>query len=84
MGKVKLIAAIVILVVVLAVFLQNSDPVRFKFLFFAPIEIAKTLLILGSALLGSAATLLSQFFWRRRKRLGSPSVTQHSGLSPQD
>ena len=83
MGKVKLIAVIVILVVVLSVFLQNREPVRFEFLFFAPIEIAKTLLILGSALLGAVATLLSQFFWRRRKRLGSPSVTQHSGLSPQ-
>jgi uncharacterized integral membrane protein len=80
MGKVKLTAAIVILVVVLAVFLQNREPVKFEFLFFAPIEIAKTLLILGSALVGAAATLLSQFFWRRRKRLGSPSATQPSGL----
>jgi uncharacterized integral membrane protein len=84
MGKVKLIAAIVILVVVLSVFLQNREPVRFEFLFFAPIQIAKTLLILASALVGVAATLLSQFFWRRRKRLGAPSVTQHSGLSSQN
>ena len=77
-GKAKLIAAIVIVALIIIVFLQNGDPVRFKFLFFDAIEIAKTLLILGSMLVGVVGTLVVQLFWRQRKRL---RTAQDSGLS---
>jgi len=79
-GKAKLIAAIVIVALIIIVFLQNGDPVRFKFLFFDAIEIAKTLLILGSMLVGAVGTLVVQLFWRQRKRL---RAAQHSELSTQ-
>jgi len=68
MGKTKLIAAIVAFVLLVVVFVQNSQPVQFKFLFFESVFVSKTLLILVSAVLGAAATLLVQFAWRRRKR----------------
>ncbi len=79
-GKVKLIAAIAVVALLVIVFLQNGEPVRFKFLFFDAIEIAKTLLILGSMLIGAVATLLVQLFWRQRKRL---RAAQPSPLNPQ-
>ncbi len=79
-GKVKLVAAIAVIALFIIVFLQNGEPVRFKFLFFQAIEIAKTLLIVGSMLVGAAATLLVQLFWRQRKRIRTP---QDSALSPQ-
>ncbi|MBP1686295.1 MAG: hypothetical protein H6Q33_2438 [Deltaproteobacteria bacterium] len=68
MGKTKLIAAIVAFVLLVVVFVQNSQPVQFKFLFFESVFVSKTLLILVSAVLGAAVTLLVQFSWRRRKR----------------
>jgi uncharacterized integral membrane protein len=77
--KAKLVGAIVIVVLIVMVFLQNGDPVRFKFLFFT-IEIAKTLLILGSMVVGVVGTLVVQLFWRQRKRLRE---TQDSGLGTQ-
>jgi uncharacterized integral membrane protein len=79
-GKAKLIAAIVIVALIIVVFLQNGDPVRFKFLFFDAIEIAKTLLILGSMLVGAVGTLVVQLFWQQRKRL---RAAQRSDLSTQ-
>lgn len=68
-AKAKLIAAIAVVALLVIVFLQNGEPVRFKFLFFDAIEIAKTLLILGSMLVGAVGTLLVQLFWRQRKRV---------------
>ena len=68
MGKAKIIAAIVGIILLLLVFVQNSQPVQFTFLFFEPIFVSKTLLILVSAACGAAVTLLVQFAWRRRKR----------------
>jgi uncharacterized integral membrane protein len=68
MAKAKLIAAIVVLILLVIVFVQNSQPVPFKFLFFDPIFVPKTALILVSALFGVAVTLLVQFAWRRHKR----------------
>jgi uncharacterized integral membrane protein len=79
-SKAKLIAAIVVVVLMIIVFLQNNDPVRFKFLFFDAIEIAKTLLIIGSMLVGVVGTLLVQLFWRQRKRLRE---AQNSGFGAQ-
>jgi uncharacterized integral membrane protein len=75
--KAKLVGAIVIVALIVIVFLQNGEPVRFKFLFFDTIEVAKTLLILGSMLVGAVATLVVQLFWRQRKRLHE---AQDSGL----
>jgi uncharacterized integral membrane protein len=66
MGQIKLAAAIVFVAIVAVVFVQNSQPVQFKFLFFESVWVSKTLLIMMSAVLGSAATLLVQFLWRRR------------------
>jgi uncharacterized integral membrane protein len=68
-GKAKLAGAIVIVALIIIVFLQNGEPVRFKFLFFDAVEIAKTVLILGSMLVGVIGTLVVQLFWRQRKRL---------------
>jgi uncharacterized integral membrane protein len=79
-SKAKLIAAIVVVALLITVFLQNDEPVRFKFLFFDAIEVAKTLLILGSMLVGVVGTLLVQLFWRQRKRLRE---AQDSGLGTQ-
>ncbi len=79
-GKAKLIAAIIIVALMVIVFAQNGEPVRFKFLFFNAIEIAKTLLIIGSMIVGAVATLLVQLFWRQRKQV---RAAQHSGLNPQ-
>lgn len=79
-GKAKLIAAIIIVALMIIVFVQNGEPVRFKFLFFNAIEIAKTLLIIGSMIVGAVATLLVQLFWRQRKRA---RAAEHSGLNPQ-
>ena len=76
-AKAKLVGAIVIVALIIVVFLQNGEPVRFKFLFFDTIEIAKTLLILGSILVGVVGTLVVQLFWRQRKRLRE---AQDSGL----
>jgi uncharacterized integral membrane protein len=76
-AKVKLVGAIVIVALIIVVFLQNGEPVRFKFLFFDPIEVAKTLLILASMLVGAVATLVVQLFWRQRKRLRE---AQNSGF----
>ena len=67
--KAKLVGAIVIVALIVIVFLQNGEPVRFKFLFFDTIEVAKTLLILGSMVVGAVGTLVVQLFWRQRKRL---------------
>ena len=78
-AKAKLAGAIVIVVLILIVFFQNGDPVRFKFLFFT-IEVAKTLLILGSMVVGVVGTLVVQFFWRQRKRLRE---AQDSGFGTQ-
>jgi len=75
--KAKLVGAIVVVALIVIVFLQNGEPVRFKFLFFDTIEIAKTLLILGSMLVGAVATVVAQLFWRQRKRLRE---SQDSGL----
>ena len=72
MGKLKLTAALVVVTLIVVVFLQNSEPVRFKFLFFDSIEIPKTFIILGSAVFGALVTLLIQFVWRRRKRSSAP------------
>jgi uncharacterized integral membrane protein len=79
-ARAKLVGAIVIVALIIVVFLQNGEPVRFKFLFFDTIEIAKTLLILGSMLVGVVGTLLVQLFWRQRKRLRE---AQDSGLGTQ-
>ena len=79
-GKVKLVVGVLIVTLLVIVFFQNGDPVRFKFLFFDAIEIAKTLLILGSMILGSVATLLVQLFWRQRKRV---RAAQDLGARPQ-
>jgi len=78
--KAKLVGAIVIVALIVIVFLQNGEPVRFKFLFFDTIEIAKTLLILGSMVVGAVGTLVVQLFWRQRKRLRE---AQDSGLGTQ-
>jgi len=78
--KAKLVGAIVIVALIVIVFLQNGEPVRFKFLFFDTIEIAKTLLILGSMVVGVVGTLVVQLFWRQRKRLRE---AQDSGLGTQ-
>ncbi len=74
MNKAKLIAALSVAAVIVAVFLQNGEPVRFEFLFFDPIEIPKTFIILGSAVFGALATLLCQFLWRRRHRSAAPQA----------
>jgi uncharacterized integral membrane protein len=79
-AKAKWAGAIVIVALIIIVFLQNGEPVRFKFLFFDAIEIAKTLLILGSMLVGVVGTLVVQLFWRQRKRLRE---AQGSGLGTQ-
>jgi uncharacterized integral membrane protein len=79
-SKAKLAGAIVVVALIVIVFLQNGEPVRFKFLFFDAIEIAKTLLILGSMLVGVVGTLLVQLFWRQRKRLRE---AQHSEFGTQ-
>ncbi|MGD0949710.1 MAG: lipopolysaccharide assembly protein LapA domain-containing protein [Candidatus Binatia bacterium] len=76
-GKAKLIAASVIVLLILIVVLENWEPVEFSFLFFYTIKVAKTLLILGSMLLGVVGTLVVQLFWRQRKRLRE---AQDSGL----
>ena len=78
-GKAKLIAAIVIVALIIIAFLQNWDPVPFRFLFFDA-KIAKTLLILGSMVVGAVGTLVVQLFWRQRKRLRE---AQDSGLGTQ-
>ena len=78
--KAKLVGTIVIVALIVIVFLQNGEPVRFKFLFFDTIEIAKTLLILGSMVVGAVGTLVVQLFWRQRKRLRE---AQDSGLGTQ-
>jgi uncharacterized integral membrane protein len=80
-AKAKLAGAIVIVALIIIVFLQNGEPVRFKFLFFDAIEIAKTLLILGSMLVGVVGTLVVQLFWRQRKRLRAAA---HSELGTQN
>jgi uncharacterized integral membrane protein len=82
MGKVKIIAAVLVAAYVIAVFVQNSEPVDFRFLFFGTISVPRTLLIIASGLLGSAVTFLSQFIWRRRKRPSPAAVTQSSAPSP--
>jgi len=68
MSKAKIIAVVVVIAIIVIVFLQNRQPVQFTFLFLDPVVIPKTILILGSALLGSIATLVIQFVWRRRRR----------------
>jgi uncharacterized integral membrane protein len=78
--KAKLVGTIVIVALIVIVFLQNGEPVRFKFLFFDTIEVAKTLLILGSMVVGAVGTLVVQLFWRQRKRLRE---AQDSGLGTQ-
>ena len=78
--KAKLVGAIVIVALIVIVFLQNGEPVRFKFLFFDTIEVAKTLLILGSMAVGAVATLVVQLSWRQRKRLRE---ARDSGLGTQ-
>jgi uncharacterized integral membrane protein len=78
--KAKLVGTIVIVALIVIVFVQNSEPVRFKFLFFDTIEVAKTLLILGSMVVGAVGTLVVQLFWRQRKRLRE---AQDSGLGTQ-
>ena len=78
--KAKLVGTLVIVARIVIVFLQNGEPVRFKFLFFDTIEIAKTLLILGSMVVGVVGTLVVQLFWRQRKRLRE---AQDSGLGTQ-
>lgn len=79
-GKAKLVGAIIVGMLIIVVFLQNGEPVRFKFLFFNAIEIAKTLLILGSMILGAVVTLVIQLFWRQRKRM---QTAQQSALRTQ-
>jgi len=78
--KAKLVGTIVIVALIVIVFVQNGEPVRFKFLFFDTIEVAKTLLILGSMVVGAVGTLVVQLFWRQRKRLRE---VQDSGLGTQ-
>ncbi len=68
MTKAKIIAGLAVVAILIIVFLQNDQPVAFTFLFFRPVLVSKTLLIASSALLGSVATLLIQFLWRRRGR----------------
>lgn len=82
MGKVKIIAAVLVAAYVIAVFVQNSEPVDFRFLFFGTITVPRTLLIIACGLLGSAVTLFSQFIWRRRNRPSAAAVTQSSTPSP--
>jgi uncharacterized integral membrane protein len=79
-AKVKLAGAIVIVALIIIVFLENWEPVQFNFLFFFTIKVAKTLLILGSMLVGVVGTLVVQLFWRQRKRL---RAAQQSDLSAQ-
>jgi uncharacterized integral membrane protein len=67
MSKAKIIAAVVVIAIIVIVFLQNRQPVQFTFLFLDPVSIPKTILILGSALLGAIATLIIQFVWRHRR-----------------
>jgi uncharacterized integral membrane protein len=75
MNQAKLIAALVVLVIVAVVFLQNRQPVEFTFLFFTPVPVSKTLLIFASAVFGSLATLLIQFLLRRRNRQSVPPAS---------
>lgn len=82
MGKVKIIAAVLVAAYVIAVFVQNSEPVDFRFLFFGTIRVPRTLLIIASGLLGSAVTLLSQFIWRRRKRPSAAPAVQSAMPGP--
>ena len=72
MAKAKIIAAILVAAYVIGVFVQNSEPVDFKFLFLGTIRVSRTLLIIVSALLGSAVTLLAQVMWHRRVTFRSP------------
>ncbi len=67
MSKAKIIAVVVVITIIVIVFLQNDQSVQFKFLFLDPVYVPKTILILGSALLGSIATLIIQFVWRHRR-----------------
>jgi len=76
MGKAKLTAALIVLILLVIVFMQNSQPVQFKFLFFEPVSVPKTVLILSSAVFGAAVTLLAQIAWRRRKRKTTVPATR--------
>ncbi len=82
MFKAKLIIAGVVIVLVAIVFFQNQQPVAFSFLFFAPVLVPKTVLILFSAVFGSLVTLLVQYVWRRRKRTSMAPAPQPSTVSP--
>jgi uncharacterized integral membrane protein len=64
--KYGLIAVVVLLVI--AVFLQNLEPVEFRFWPFAPLRVAKTVIIAVSAVAGSVATLVVELYWKRRKQ----------------
>jgi len=74
MAKAKIIAAILVAAYVIGVFVQNSEYVDFKFLFLGTIRVSRTLLIIVSALLGSAVTILAQVMWHRHKRPSHVSV----------
>ncbi len=76
-GKVKLTSAIILVALIVYVFWLNREPVEFDFIFFGA-KVAKTLLILGSMILGAVVTLVVQLFWRQRKRL---RAAQHSQIS---
>ena len=78
MAKVKLVSVLLVLVVVAIVFWQNNEAVQFRFIGLGSISVSKTLLILGSMLVGVVGTLVVQLFWRQRKRLRE---AQDSGLS---
>ncbi len=82
MGKIKLAVAVVVAAYVIGIFVQNSDPVDFKFLFLGTIRVSRTLLIIISALIGSMLTLIAQFAWRRRKRPSAPAAVPSSTPVP--
>ena len=82
MGKIKVGVAVVLAAYVIAIFVQNSGPVDFKFLFLGEIQVSRTLLVIISALIGSVLTLIVQFAWRRRKRPTAPVAVPSPGPLP--
>jgi uncharacterized integral membrane protein len=65
--RAKLTIGLLVAVVVLIVFFQNNDPVSFRFLFFSPVQIPKTLLILGAAAAGALLAVFVQYQRGRRR-----------------
>lgn len=72
-AKARLIGALFVIFLMLANLVINREPVTFTFWIFWPVlqvEMAKTVLIIGSAVLGSLLTLAVQWYLRRSRQGG--------------